>query len=69
MYSLAELGWQLAWFDRLTRSVVGIGLILLASLGGWSIWTTVLTAAIGGILAFEAAIGYCPLARIWPWNR
>ena len=53
MNSIAELGWQLAWFDRLTRAVVGIGLILLVSLGGWSTWTTVLTAAIGGILAFE----------------
>jgi hypothetical protein len=69
MNSLAELGWQLAWFDRLTRAVVGIGLILLASLGGWSTWVTVLVAATGGILAFEAAISYCPLARIWPWNR
>lgn len=69
MNSLTNLGWQLVWFDQLARAVMGIGLILGAGLGGWSTWVTVLTAAIGGILIFEALIQYCPLARVWPWNR
>jgi hypothetical protein len=69
MNRLGDLGWQLAWFDQLVRVVLGIGLVLGAGLGGWPTWATVLAAAIGGILIFEAAIQYCPLARIWPWNR
>ncbi len=69
MYSLSDLGWQLVWFDQLARAVVGIGLILGAGLGGWPTWGTILAAAIGGILIFEAVIQFCPLARIWPWNR
>ena len=69
MYSLSDLGWKLVWFDQLARAVVGIGLILGAGLGGWPAWATILAAAIGGILIFEAAIRFCPLARIWPWNR
>lgn len=69
MCSLSDLGWQLVWFDQLARAVLGIGLILGAGLGGWPAWVTILAAAIGGILIFEAVIRFCPLARIWPWNR
>ena len=69
MINLTDFGWQLVWFDQLARGIVGIGLILAAGLGGWSTWVTVFVAATGGILIFEAAIRYCPLARVWPWNR
>jgi hypothetical protein len=67
--NLNDLGWQLVWFDQLVRALVGFGLILVAGLSGWPTWATVLVAAIGGVLLFEAMIRYCPLARIWPWNR
>jgi hypothetical protein len=69
MIRLGDLGWQLAWFDQLVRVVLGIGLVLGAGLGGWPNWATILAASIAGILIFEAAIQYCPLARLWPWNR
>lgn len=69
MNRIADLGWQLAWFDQLARLMLGIGLILGADLEGWPTWVTVLAASMGGILIFEAAIQYSPLARLWPWNR
>jgi hypothetical protein len=69
MRNLADLGWRLAWFDQLARAVVGISLILGASLGVWPAWATALAGALGGVLVFEALIQFCPLARIWPWNR
>jgi hypothetical protein len=69
MNRLKNLGGQLAWFDRLTRAIVGIVLILWAGLGGASSWTVVTAAALGGILVFESILNYCPLAKIWPWNR
>ena len=69
MENLGNLGGHLTWFDRLTRAIVGTALILWASLGGASSWIVVVAAALGGILLFEATINYCPLAKIWPWNR
>ena len=69
MDTIADLGWELVWFDQLARALLGIGLLLGAALGGWATWVAVLAAAAGGVLIFEALIRYCPLARIWPWNR
>ena len=69
MNTLTDLGWELVRFDQLARAVLGAGLILGAALGGWATWVAVLAAAAGGVLLFEALIRYCPLARLWPWNR
>lgn len=69
MDNLRDLGGHLAWFDRLARAIMGMALILWAGLGGASSWIVVAAAAIGGIFVLEATINYCPLAKIWPWNR
>jgi hypothetical protein len=66
---MSELGGKLAWFDRLARAIIGVALILAAGLAGWSVWIVAVASAAGGILLFEAVINYCPLARLWPWNR
>jgi hypothetical protein len=67
------LGGKLAPVDRTTRAVAGVGLIVsgvvLAVLAAPPVWVTALVIGVGAILVGEAALNYCPAARVWPWNR
>jgi hypothetical protein len=67
------LGGRLAPADSTARGVAGVGLIvasvLLGVLGSPPVWVTALIISIGTILVGEAALNYCPAAKVLPWNR
>jgi len=44
--------------DRVIRIVAGIALIVTPALFGWSLWTAVILAAIGGAQVLQGIIGY-----------
>jgi len=48
-------------FDRLLRIVLGIVLIVLPPMSGWSPWVTAIVAAVGGIVLFQGVVRHCPL--------
>jgi hypothetical protein len=67
------LGGKLAPADRTTRAVASVGLVvagvLLGVLAAPPGWVTALVIGVGVVLVVEAALNYCPAARVWPWNR
>jgi hypothetical protein len=67
------LGGKLAPADRITRAVAGVGLIVAGIVVGViaapAVWVTALIIVVGAFLVGEAALNYCPAARVWPWNR
>jgi thioredoxin 1 len=46
-------------FDRLIRSVLGVGLLLV----GWFSWHSILAMVLGGIVLFSAFYDRCPIYR------
>lgn len=50
--------------DRLIRIILGLALIALALMSGWSMLGTVISAVIGGVLVVTALVRFCPLYRL-----
>jgi hypothetical protein len=50
--------------DRLIR--VGLGLVFLGVpvVAGWALWS-IIVAGVGGVLIATAAIGFCPIYRLF----
>ncbi|MFS8535132.1 MAG: DUF2892 domain-containing protein [Limnochordales bacterium] len=47
--------------DRVIRIILGIVLVILPPVLGWSPWVTALVAAVGGIVFFQGVVRHCPL--------
>ncbi|HLT57612.1 MAG: DUF2892 domain-containing protein [Limnochordales bacterium] len=47
--------------DRILRLVLGIVLIILPPVLGWSPWVSAIVAAVGGIVFFQGVTRHCPL--------
>jgi len=51
------------------RAIAGLALLGWSLLAGGTLWLVALGVVVGAVLLVEAMMNYCPLARIWPWNR
>ena len=50
--------------DRSIRIILGLALVALGFLGGWSTLGTIVSVVIGGILVVTALVRFCPLYRL-----
>ena len=50
--------------DRSIRIILGLALVALGFLAGWSTLGTIVSVVIGGILVVTALVRFCPLYRL-----
>lgn len=46
--------------DRIIRAVVGLALVVVPFVLGWSLWTGIV-AIVGAVLVVTAAVSFCPI--------
>jgi hypothetical protein len=51
--------------DRILRTVLGVGALVLAAALGIGTVGGIIAAVVGGILLVTAAVGFCPLYRVF----